>query len=460
MLSKVASVTVYTKRLRATHMIQHRDLGSILSPMKRGAARRPDFSLFGTLILLAATALPVPQAAAASRCFAQPGDAAFSDQNGRIKGVSEYLLGIDKLLEPVLVRFFPDGHVCGMNPYLDIRFEGSMPNDGQLQLSFLAAPPLEANERNSTDPSVVQKKYIIALFSRGIAGEARRQQTSDLILWDGQAQDSTGRKLDFYLKRAQPTARLPAPSNNDAVNRCGDGGCDPLKFVVAVKPGTVDTLRTDLKQMPVDKIEQVKGDGCPYVKATKGDICFVGMAWPFEEATVVHALKLKSYVRDARRFGGDAGTDTDSLLIKSDSLLSQNLRINVPVAVPLFQDALRGYFDGSGLSVPDAASRQNSLTWEIKGRRPQFERNAHPSPSEQAEWWKIRLQVAITEGAPGTYVLIVGVPESRTTAWALNSVPTDEKFTTELTNDPRFLDLQGRLIVAITKSVAVAKALP
>jgi hypothetical protein len=184
------------------------------------------------------------------------------------------------------------------------------------------------------------------------------------------------------------------------------------------------------------------------------------MTWPFEEGTVVNTLKLKSYVRAARRFGGDAGTDTDTLVIKSDTLLSQNLRINIPVAIPIFQDAITKYFDGTGLPVPDVSSRQNSLMWVLKGRRAQFEKTANPSPAERSEWWKVRLQVAITEANAGTYILVVGMPETRTTAWALDSVPTDEKFTTELTNDNRFLDLQGRLIVAMTKFIAAAKVLP
>jgi hypothetical protein len=49
------------------------------------------------------------------------------------------------------------------------------------------------------------------------------------------------------------------------------------------------------------------------------------------------------------------------------------------------------------------------------------------------------------------------LPETRIASWALDTIPNDEKFTTELDNDQRFLDLQGRLEVALTKYVAAAK---
>jgi hypothetical protein len=434
--------------------MQHTSAGLPDALIRAKGTDRRSRSLF--LGLLLSVVLPFSHAISAPSCVWD--DQSFGEQDG----AAEYMLGIDKLLEPVLVRFFPDGHVCGMNPFLDIRFEGTNPSDGQLQLSFLTPPALAPEERNSTDEFVLRKKYIIALFSRKITGEARKQLTTDLFLWDGQAQDEKGRKLDFYLKRTRPNVPMPNPSNKDAVNYCGDGGCEPFKFVVSIKPQSEAKLLQDIKQMPVDKIERFKGDDCPYIESQtkKGDACFVGMTWPFEEGTVVNTLKLKSYVRAARRFGGDAGTDTDTLVIKSDTLLSQNLRINIPVAIPIFQDAITKYFDGTGLPVPDVSSRQNSLMWVLKGRRAQFEKTANPSPAERSEWWKVRLQVAITEANAGTYILVVGMPETRTTAWALDSVPTDEKFTTELTNDNRFLDLQGRLIVAMTKFIAAAKVLP
>jgi hypothetical protein len=52
------------------------------------------------------------------------------------------------------------------------------------------------------------------------------------------------------------------------------------------------------------------------------------------------------------------------------------------------------------------------------------------------------------------------MPETRVFSWALDSVPNDEKFTTELTNDPRFADLQGRLIVALTRYIPAKKEMP
>jgi hypothetical protein len=370
----------------------------------------------------------------------------------------QYMLGMDRLLEPVTVRFFSDGRVCGANPYLDIRFEGSNKTEGDLDIKFLAAPVPPAD---TPKESQEQTKYIFALFRDSPSGNARKELTTDLILWSGSVTDNSGKKHDFYIKRPRPGAHI-AVANNTA-NRgysCGESGCDPLTFYVSIKAGSVQQFLEDVKRLPVAKVKKVelsKDETCPYVESREGDVCYTGTTWPFEEHSVVSQLSKKSYVRNASRSGGEAGSDTDNFFLKSDYLLSQDHRLNVPVAAALFQTAITEYFNGTGLPVSDPIARNNSLFWEFKGRRFQFEKNPHPSPSDKSEWWKFRLQVGVTEGDPGIFIFIMTLPETRIASWALDTIPNDEKFTTELDNDQRFLDLQGRLEVALTKYVAAAK---
>jgi hypothetical protein len=299
-----------------------------------------------------------------------------------------------------------------------------------------------------------------ALFSRHLSGTLNKQIAGDLIIWDGRVRGSDGKEFEVYFKRTRPTAKQPAASSSYA---CGtDGQCNPLAFSVAIKKGYKETFLREARQLPIGKINEIKPGkddykGCsdnPKVpELAAGEICFEGETWPFEENNVVNALNKKSYVRSARRIGGEAGDDGETHYLQSDLLLSKDLRLNLPVAEPLFNDAIRKYFGESGPSISDSSFMKNSLFWEMKGQRFQFEKKSNPSPSDKSEWWKVRLQVAVTELNGGTYALTIGMPTTRVAFWALSTVPDDEKFTTELDNDDRFLDLQGRLLVAMTKFV-------
>ena len=412
----------------------------------------------------------VSSAHATANCFSgtieQAADLILGSKDG---GAEKYMLGIDKLLEPVTIRFFLDGHVCGINQYLNIRFEGSNKPEGELNIKFLAAPKLSAD---TSEENLEKMKYISRLFRQGPSGNARKELTADLILWDGSVSDTSGKKYDFYVKRPRDGADVAAASRtNDNSLSCGDGGCDPLTFYVGIKKGSVQQFLKDITQFSVSKVGKAeptketvfKDDAferCGDVVLENGDSCYMGTTWPFEENSVVTALNKKSYVRGAARSRGDAGTYTDQFFLRSNYLLSEDHRLNVAVAAPLFQTALTKYFDGAGLAISDPISRENSLFWEFKGRRVQFEKNAQPSPSDKSEWWNFRLQVGVTEGNPGVFIFILAMPKTRVTSWALDTVPNDEKFTTELDDDQRFLDLQGRLEVAITKYVAADKASP
>jgi hypothetical protein len=391
------------------------------------------------------------------------------DSRGKIadgdKEVPQYLLGLDRLLVPVAVQFFPDGRVCGVTAFPPIRFQGRTVSDGQINLTFLPSPPEDSAQSAPPDPANAspadkqerrQKEFMARLFRAPLTGTATRQQTDDLILWDGRLKGADGTGYDFYLKRTRPTARKPPPGTKDM---CGDGGCDPLTLNVVVKKGSEAQLLKDAKNMAISKIVPVP-DCETRSELKKDEVCFLATAWPFEESNVVKAFKLKAYVRHAQRTGGASGVDTENMYLQSDKLLSANRSLNQSVVIPLFQDAIARHFEGTGLVVPDPAPRKNSLFWDLKGQRYQFEKKANPSPSDKSEWWKVRLQIAVTEGNSGTYLLLISLPETRVVAWGLSSVPNDEKFTTEVTNDDRFVDLQARLMTAITKFVPATKEAP
>jgi hypothetical protein len=381
---------------------------------------------------------------------------------------NDYLLGIDGLFVTMQIRFFPSGKVCGLGGFMDsgnIRFEGENFSDGQLRFNFLPFPAEKEDVSHDIENVAAakrerhQRERAKALFSRHLSGTVTKQVAGDLIIWDGRVRGSDGKEIEVYFKRTRPTAKQPPASNNFA---CGtDGQCNPLSFSVAIKKGHKDTFLREAKQLPISKIDEIKpgqdfkgcSDNPEVLELNAGETCFEGEAWPFEENNVVSALNRKSYVRSARRTGGEAGDDGETHYLQSDLLLSNNLRLNLPVAEPLFNDAIRKYFGETGLSISDSSFMKNSLFWELKGQRFQFEKKSNPSPSDKSEWWKVRLQVAVTELNGGTYALTIGMPTTRVAFWALSTVPDDEKFTTELDNDDRFLDLQGRLLVAITKFV-------
>jgi hypothetical protein len=363
---------------------------------------------------------------------------------------STYLLGLDTLLAPVQVLFFKDGHVCGYN-LLALQFEGDNIADGQLQVHFMDSP-YEAQKHSRR--SIARTSFIRLGDIRLTSVRLTKHLTDDIIFWEGSVKSSNGIGREVYLKRTRKGAKPPPDSSKD----CGDDDlCQALSFKVTIKPGSESTLLADAKQLPITSIVPCDIRGIP---SESDESCFAGETWPLEESSVVNALRLKSYVLQSKRLEEGHGADSESFFLESDKILADNSGLNIPVAVSIFQDAVSRYFKDTNVFVSEAAYRQNSLFWQLKGRRSQFEKNPHPSPSERSEWWKVRLQVAVTGKGGGKYVLFVGLPETRVFDWALDSVPNDEKFTTELTNDLRFEDLRGRLIVALTKFIPGWRDMP
>ena len=423
-------------------------------PVRRRCWRAAVSAVLATLL----ASLTAAGGRADGRCFTEDIDRTYDIIRGNGDG-KQYILGFDKLLTSVLIRFFPDGHVCGINEIL--RIEGTNAADGQIQIAILDLktnppdPGATATDGNDQSASWKQQKYIDTLLRSKLSGTARKQLTAELILWEGRLQGNDGKSFDFYLKRTRPNVSKPVPTGGDD---CGDGGCVELSIIVLVKKGAVASFLQDARLLPISKLKATEANECGDFPDLKSDeLCYYAETWPLEESNVVKALQRKAYVSHAKRVGAGAGTDVETFFLESRTLLTSNQRLNIPVAASLFQDALARYFEGTGLFVSDPAARQNSLFWEFKGRRFQFEKKPNPSPAERSEWWKVRLQIAVTEVGAGAYVFLCALPETRIASWALSTVPNDEKFVTELTNDDRFLDLQGRLIVAITKFLPATK---
>ena len=183
-------------------------------------------------------------------------------------------------------------------------------------------------------------------------------------------------------------------------------------------------------------------------------VCIHVYAVPLREPYVTMALREFPEVYVARRFGGGAGADAISFFLETQTLLSDTNSLNFKNAVEAFGSAMVNYFPNSpNYEISEPVFRNNSLFWNIKGRRTALEKRNNFSDAEAAEWWKVRVQLLIAQKNFGDYILLLGLPETRTINWGLSSFPVDEKFTKELTNDQRFLDFRNRLIGALTKEL-------
>lgn len=265
-------------------------------------------------------------------------------------GVATYMLGIDKLLAPIALRFMSDGKICAVNPNIGIRIEGTNPQEGKLHVHFLNVLDQQQDQSDSpaqksesedadSDEKVMEnpdRTTASKLFARGLLGSATKRTTSDVIIWEGKATGKDGSTFDFYIKRTKDSAEVPGPASQEY---CGDGGCDALRFYVLVRRAAKDQFLRDAKKLPVSRIDGT--DNCKWIgKPDRSSICYEGTAWPFEEGNVVGTLARRKYVIRARRGGGDAGMDTESLFLESDRLISKNLRLKLPVALPLFHQAI------------------------------------------------------------------------------------------------------------------------
>lgn len=373
-------------------------------------------------------------------------------------GDSTYMLGIGADLVAISLTFFPDGRVCGYGEYIPlIRIEGRNISDGKIEVNFLPDPkqnpPQKKGNKKDDDIEVEAYPDLGKVVSSRATGTAIKSVVRNVVIWEGTLAIANGESVSFYLKRTRTEAHAPPEVTNGA-ECAGDGGCAPLTVLTEIKRGSSLTFRNDVKSLPVTKIDRDCGE-----EPSKGRECFTVHTWPFEEDNVIKALRRRPYVLSARRDHNGAGVDLDTVQLDSDELISVGKRLNIQSAIDIFGNAIVQYFQGTGVSVSDPIYRQNSLIWQLKGRRFQFEKTNNPSPAEKSEWWKVRLQIAVTADQ-GHFLLIIGLPETRTVSWSMESVPNDEKFTTEETNDERFTDLQGKLIVALTKTVAITKEMP
>ena len=198
--------------------------------------------------------------------------------DGNRETAPQYLLGIDKLLEPVIVRFFADGHVCGVSSGSVIRFQGKSSSDGQVDLTFLPPPPPDKDDEPTkdsdlnnagtkpADPSAsedeeekaAKKKaqYILSLFGSGPSGSAHKTVSRNLIIWEGRLEDGKGKSFDFYFKRPRSKVDMPIAAQKFS---CGEATCDPLEISIVIKKGSEGTFRRDASQLQISSIRPLEG---------------------------------------------------------------------------------------------------------------------------------------------------------------------------------------------------------
>jgi hypothetical protein len=426
---------------------------SVVSRVRAALSEKRLLPLIGIVFRAAAiavyTTIWMTSAAEARVCFSKRELKSISDNPYAIRKSTQYLLGIDQFLVPASVWFLPSGEICGIaeTAPVTLRFVGVKLPNRKMSWTFLSPPTGSWEAAKYSDNSADKELKRIAqharsIFDKKISGIAEKKQSDQLIIWNGSVIGSDSKRYEFYLKRTPPAA---VTQHNK-----GEAGLAALVVPVLIKRKFESALRSDAQNLPISDIRPSTSCALfpnPVWRPT--EMCVEAVAWPYEEDKLVKALKKKNYVRHVARTSNGEGVDTETVYLETDLLLTKNRRLNLPIAIPFFRQAINEHFAGTGVAVSEASYKQNSLFWELKGRRSQFLKISDPSPSDKSEWWQVRLQIAVTD----TNVLVVGLPKTRVFAWGLDTVPNDEKFSEELSNDPRFVDLQGRLIVSITKSI-------
>ena len=263
---------------------------------------------------------------------------------------------------------------------------------------------------------------------------------------------------------------------------CGDGGCDGPEVLTIVGKNDVASFKRDLNLSGFEYVNyyEIADEFCEIPAITSAyssgftrahfdaegnrvdpieldAVCFDVVAVPLREPQLTIALRSMPQVQFARRYGGMAGTYATSFSLSTLRFLDDYRNLDVLAASTFFDNALRKYYlqDDADIEVLAPVFRDNSLIWQLKGRRVAFEKRANFSGADEAEWWKIQIQMAIFQQNYGTYYLSLGLPETRVAYWGFDEFPADEKFEGgELTNDERFLDFRDRLMGVLTKDVA------
>src|SRR5262245_22130257 len=115
-----------------THRPPRRFAVSNTIPVTRSRpTRRRRHAAAPVIVATLLACLTAAGARADGRCFTGDLDQTYSFIRGNGDG-KEYMLGVDKLLTSVLMRFFPDGHVCGIGYGDSVRIEGANFADSQI----------------------------------------------------------------------------------------------------------------------------------------------------------------------------------------------------------------------------------------------------------------------------------------------------------------------------------------
>ncbi len=382
-----------------------------------------------------------------------------SEEKNKIsfKDHTYYEFGLDKYQGSIPGSFFGDGTFCAFTAFFnEVQIKGKNTETGKMDVEIsISEYKLDKEGYVISDKN---DNYIINRRMK-LIGRLEKKKIGNLIIWSGPIKDESTNEFEFYIKRSLKGPNLKAEESyaefvNQHSDPCGDGGCEPLSIFVSAKTGHSGELRELLKNLPVENIRELtNADDC-WDLSPEVDACFKADAYPLHENEVVKELLASKYVHVAQRVGAGAGVDTDSLAIDADDFIVKG-ELKAAKLAEIIQPQLEKSLAGENVSLSKPGIRNNWLFWTIKGPRSSLEGLSNPNPLSRSEWWKIRLQVAITGKNDGEFVLLVAMPETKKVRWMEANIPDDKKFQVEETNAPEFVDFQDRLKVEFTKYLSV-----
>lgn len=383
-----------------------------------------------------------------------------------------YIMGFGTEFGAIQIVWLDTGDICGWH-YDGTRMDGTNFADGKLSVRLFEADTLNEWGAPAEDTS----------YSLRSAATLEKSLTESLVIWEGTTIDvgNNIKSEPVFLQRARiidgedtsidyedldvaTRSALEAEANfrfneGHGAYYCGDGGCDDNFVYVQVEPSKAEEYLSTLRASNFDVIGVEWAEDNSWCAGFHGAaredlLCSIVEAIPLRSPEVTMQLREIPGVVIAYRSGGAAGADATSFFLSTNEFLKDERTMDGFKAATVFDGAIRSIYPNSALyefSEPEFSD--NSLKWEIVGRSDALQRIQNPSREQKNEWWKVRVQLAILQKNAGDYFLSLGLPETKVTTWGFSSTPSADKFATELTNDPRFLQFRNRLMSAIARGV-------
>ncbi|MCW2307948.1 hypothetical protein [Rhodobium gokarnense] len=425
-----------------------------------------------------------------------------------------YRASIGSIFKPIYLIFYDNKLVCGGDPYGRLRIEGHNYEQGKIDIAVLEKiggnDYFEENEKRKVIYRGALTKRItkeLIIWEGYVRTPDGSEQQSAYIKRNREFRNIFANKFESPPFGVWDKELIAQVENSDLEDGyiysskelhgayyCGDGGCEAEGIGVIVRKDEIDHFLARLKKSGLqylsvkfstdddrlfcyissygsqiyeriaktlgiedeqDFYDETNPEAAKAAKSLKDEfICIHVNAVPLHEPHVTMSLRKFPEVYAARRLGGGAGADAISFFVNGQTFLRDSNSLNFGRAIEVFGSALGTYYpSSSNYDISDPFVRNNSIFWNVKGRRVALEKRRNFSVAEAAEWWKLRIQLFIAQKNFQEYVLVLNLPETRVTNWGFDSFPVDEKFEKELTNDPRFLDFRDRLIGVLTKEI-------